>query len=55
MCPVCHDHLVRELDMKHLGRLRVDYYRCQECGYVWTIPKKRQSSRFDLPQPARAR
>jgi uncharacterized Zn finger protein len=37
-CGVCHGQSVQHLDaLSH--RAYVDYYRCPDCGHVWTAPK----------------
>jgi hypothetical protein len=37
-CHVCHSRKTRLLYMVSLY-CQVDYYRCDGCGHVWTIPK----------------
>jgi uncharacterized Zn finger protein len=37
-CPVCADFTARKLDGPS-ELVTVDYYRCAECGHVWTTAK----------------
>jgi formate dehydrogenase maturation protein FdhE len=40
MCPVCGSARVVSID--DTNRIaRVDYFRCQACSSVWTLPKGR--------------
>ncbi len=37
-CPECHTPAPRLLEALS-NDAHVNYYRCQQCGHVWTLPK----------------
>jgi uncharacterized Zn finger protein len=37
-CPICTTETVRLLDVASEDAY-VNYYRCLNCGHVWTVPK----------------
>jgi hypothetical protein len=51
-CPKCHAGSPRVLE--GMAFAWVDYYRCNNCGFVWTIPKE-DVTVPPIPQKQRSR
>ena len=53
-CPGCPNPTSTMLEISKIAH--VNYYRCEKCGYVWTLPKDgNQNHRHDIVTPGRVR
>ena len=52
-CPHCDGRAVTAIDFRSKAGW-IDYFRCQECGAVWNVPKRKDSPVHIVASPVRA-